>query len=112
MSAERTARGAALPFLLPWHSRVGAATTLFILCDTLIEGGEEGVESTISGLAREQVGVQFNLPRRRACRLVRTLDGRGCRMRRWLPEVTRTLPTARQLVRRDLGLSPWLNGTI
>ena len=34
---------------------------LFVLCDTLIEGGEEGVESTISGLTREQFGVHFNL---------------------------------------------------
>jgi hypothetical protein len=34
---------------------------LFILPDTLIDEGEEGVESTISGLTREQFWVQFNL---------------------------------------------------
>jgi hypothetical protein len=97
-SPERAARGAALPFLCHGTPRE-ISDDLFILCDTLIEGGEAGVESAKD----PQVGT---------CRLVRTLDGRGCRMRRWLPEATRTLPTARQLVRRGLEPSPWLNGTI
>jgi hypothetical protein len=45
MSPERTARGAALPFLCH-GTPAWISDDLFILCDTLIEGGEEGVEST------------------------------------------------------------------
>jgi hypothetical protein len=53
---------------------------LFILCDTLIEGGEEGVESTISGLTREQFGVQFNLRGEGPAGWYRhsTVEGAGC----------------------------------
>ena len=44
MSPERTARGAALPFLCMALPRE-ISDDLFILCDALIEGGEEGVAS-------------------------------------------------------------------